>query len=66
MPGTTGDESAFPLSHDGMYALGLTKREFMAAVIVAGIAAGGDVHDPHWGAGRAVQYADALLQELGK
>lgn len=43
--------------------LGLTKREFFAAMAMQGLIAGGGI-DPGMAAPRALEYADALLVEL--
>ena len=59
-----GNKSAFP---EGDYNAGLTKREWLAAVMLSGIAGEDVILDvaPLY-ADRAVKFADALLAALEK
>jgi hypothetical protein len=58
------DDPAFPVDIRGI-SLGLTKREYFAAVIAQGFAANGSYGPPDL-ASEAVDYADALIAELAK
>ena len=47
--------------------LGLTKREYFAAMAMQGLCAGTRFHfDPHSYAEYSVKYADALIEQLNK
>jgi hypothetical protein len=49
------------------YCMGLSKREYFAAIALQGIIAGCDSHfQPELFAEYAVRYADALIKELNK
>lgn len=45
-------------------AQGMTKREYFAVTIAAGLAVGDQSYDPHLVAGEAIQISDALLEML--
>jgi hypothetical protein len=58
------DHAAFPILHVGMYAYGLSKREYFACRFIAPQINIG--YTPKEAAARAVAFADALLAELSK
>ncbi len=65
-----GNESAYPLTEDSPKFgprtwLGLTKREYFAAMAMQGMTSNNSI-TVETVAAWAVQYADALLAELGK
>lgn len=59
-----GKRPAYPAETDQKYYLGLTKREYFAAIAMQGMLAHGRTQDgiPE----KSVQIADALLAELDK
>lgn len=61
-----GKQVAFPQPYLGVED-GLTKREYFAAIIMAGLVSNTSASlVPDWQAKKAVGYADALLVELSK
>lgn len=70
---TNGENNAFPvvlqhgLTHDCHVEIGLTKREYFAAMAMQGLMMGsGFSYKPSDTANYAVDYADAILAELEK
>ncbi len=68
--------AAFPLNHStgDVLIYGLTKRDYFAAAAMEGLIASGKTLEPHAEgadtscpsvASRAIEYADALIKELG-
>ncbi len=70
MSNATTDLPAFPIPGP-LFATGLTKREYVAIQLAAGMLADesadpGSTYPPNGLAHRAVEFADALLAELAK
>lgn len=68
---TQKDELAFPMMVDGIPYVGLEKREYFAAIALQGLMANSSFYEsagmnPEQFARRAVQCADALINQLNE
>jgi hypothetical protein len=67
MTNPTGQEPAFPINFMAdTDDRGLSKRELIAAMAMQGLLADGPNHSVIFTCSTAVNYADALIAELGK